>query len=232
MLSVRARRRAGRGFDCCDEHSKSIVFRRAAASIAPRPWKADVPFYQAASPLALAIDAILIVATSLVAGFVYNRAAHGQWGDSEFAGTGVIVALLFCGVTRLQARRDKRASSTRLGRARMAAVAWVTTFLFLIVLAFSLKISATFSRGVVFSFFAAGLFVATISRTMTPRLLARWIRNNAFRGLEVLVIAPDGHPGTVTLCTELVEQGCTKFTALNLKMLAIQPRGLWSASGY
>jgi undecaprenyl-phosphate galactose phosphotransferase/putative colanic acid biosynthesis UDP-glucose lipid carrier transferase len=164
---------------------------------------------------ALAIDAAIIFLLSVGAGVAFHLVANGVFGDIEqFAATGAIVAVFFCGLVRLQVPRNPRASATRLGRARMAAMAWVGTFLLLIVLAFSMKISSQFSRGTIFVFFLVGLAAVVVSRAVTPRLLARWLAMTAYRGLEVLIVAPHGTPSVVALRTELERQGCKSIRTI------------------
>ncbi|MEI9886057.1 MAG: exopolysaccharide biosynthesis polyprenyl glycosylphosphotransferase [Rhizomicrobium sp.] len=180
-----------------------------------RAWQSDVPLQHAASTPALVIDALVIVALSVITGTLFQAAVRGTPGDvSGFAATGAIVAVLFCGLVRLQTPRDVQGSATRLGRARMAAIAWITTFMFLVVLAFGMKISAQFSRGAIFSFFLVGLAGVAVSRAGTPRLLARWFANTAYRGLEVLIVAPHRAAGMVALCAELKRQGCQNIRAI------------------
>ncbi|MEJ0027257.1 MAG: exopolysaccharide biosynthesis polyprenyl glycosylphosphotransferase [Rhizomicrobium sp.] len=181
----------------------------------PQTWRADVPADQAASPLALASDAVVIVGLSIVTGVFFHLVTRDILGDiPAFTATGIIVAVLFCGMARLQATRDKRASTTRLGRARMAALAWCSTFLFLLTLAFSMKISSEFSRGAIFFFFLAGFAGSIASRVLTPRLLARWMTTNAYRGLEVLIIAPHRSGSTAALFAELAQRGCMNIRAI------------------
>ncbi|HXC56152.1 MAG TPA: exopolysaccharide biosynthesis polyprenyl glycosylphosphotransferase [Rhizomicrobium sp.] len=168
-----------------------------------------------ASLPALAIDAAVIVALSIASGALFQSLSHGAAGDIQtFAATGAIVSVLFCGLVRWQAPRDVRASATRLGRVRMAATAWITTFLFLIVLAFGMKISAQFSRGAIFSFFLAGFAGVSISRAATPRILARWLDGSAYRGMEVLIVAPHTAKGLTQLRAELARQGCRSIRTI------------------
>ncbi len=187
----------------------SVNGRGAGAIGAAQPWRADIPIQYSASSVALAVDAAIIVATSVATGMIYQLAVRGTPGyPAGFAAVGIMVAVLFCGLVRVQTSRDQRAGTTRLGRARMAATAWIATFLFLVVLAFGMKISENFSRGAIFLFFAAGLASVTVSRVATPRLLARWMKNTAYRGAEVLVVAPSQGGAADALLSELAQQGC------------------------
>ncbi len=189
--------------------------RRLDRVAALASWRADIPHQHAASALALCIDAVVVVAISMGSGLAFQEVAHNHGADlAELAGIGAIVAAFFCGLVQLQSSRDPRASVTRLGRARIAAVSWIVTFLFLIVLAFTIKISAHFSRGGIFLFFVTGLAGAVASRTVVPRLLARWLQNNTYRGLEVLIVAPRDCAGAEAVAGELGAQGCKAIRRL------------------
>ena len=178
-------------------------------------WRPDVPVHHAASIPALTVDAAIIVAASVATGMAFQILSHGVTGDVQtFLATGAIVAVLYAGLVRWRTPRDLRASATRLGRARTATVAWLTTFLFLIVLAFGMKISAQFSRGAVFSFFAFGFVCVVASRAITPRVLSRWLENSAYRGTEILIIAPHLAPGLEALWGELDRQGCQSIRTI------------------
>ena len=153
----------------------------------------DVSGAEAVSLISVAIDAFLIVATSVVTGVVYHQIEIHTFGDPGiFFGTGAFVAAIFCGVTRILGTAQARQISTALGRARIAITAWASTFLFLAFLAFSLKIGAGFSRGAVLSFAFTGLGVVVLSRVFTPRVLAHFGQTGAHRGHEVIVISAAG----------------------------------------
>ena len=146
---------------------------------------------QAYSVAALLVDAALITLASIASGMAFHMAVHGVRGDVDaFAATGVIAAVLFCSFLRIQGTHKRRADFTGAGRVRTAVVVWTLTFLFLIVLAFGLKISSQFSRGTIFTFYLTGMATVAASRLVTPRLLAQWSATNAYRGMEILIVAP------------------------------------------
>ena len=191
---------------------QATTYPRGNPLAAQRHWRADVPVRYAASTLALGVDALVIVVVSVLTGMAFTTASHGQLGDIRvFTATGAMVATVFCGLVLLQSSRDPLASATRLGRARMAAVAWIATFLVLVVLAFGMKISAQFSRGAIFLLFAAGMTFAVTSRVMTPRLLAHLMKGSTYRGQEPLIVAPAGYARADTVAGELAQLGCERI---------------------
>jgi hypothetical protein len=150
-------------------------------TIAERRWdfgqtlRFDIPHAHAASFAVLFVEAALIVFLAVVAGVLFELAARSTSGDiAKFAATGVVVAILFAGLTRLQVR-SFLAAGTRLHRARSGALAWLGTFAAVVALAFALKISADFSRGAIFTFFLSGLVVVPLAHAIAPRLMSQWL---------------------------------------------------------
>ena len=177
----------------------------------------DVSAEQAASLVALAIDAILIVLTSALTGIAYQRIALGAPGDlTVLLGTGAIVAAIFCALMRLTAAADPLRVSSGFGRAGAAVTAWVLTFLFLGVLAFALKISDSFSRGSIFCFFIAGQGVVIASRVLAPRLLSHLGASYALRGTDAILIGPEDSREASSLAHELRRQGCGSIHVVSI----------------
>jgi undecaprenyl-phosphate galactose phosphotransferase/putative colanic acid biosynthesis UDP-glucose lipid carrier transferase len=182
----------------------------AARAAGVRPF--DVSGTEAVSVASLAIDALLIIATSIATGVIYHLIDLQRVGDPVvFLGTGAFVAAVFCGVTRILGTAKGLQVSTALGRARIAVTVWGSTFLFLAFLAFSLKIGAGFSRGAVLSFAFAGLGVVVLSRVFTPRLLAQAGATGAHRGHEVVVLAAAGELERHVLMEALRREGCSEI---------------------
>jgi Undecaprenyl-phosphate glucose phosphotransferase len=178
----------------------------AARAAAVRSF--DVSGVEAVSLVSVAIDAVLIILTSMATGVVYHLIEVDTFGDPGiFLGTGAFVAAIFCGVTRILGTANALQVSTALGRARIAVTAWASTFLFLAFLAFSLKIGAGFSRGAVLSFAFAGLGVVVLSRVFTPRVLAHVGATGAHRGHEVIVVSASGELERQVLTDALRREG-------------------------
>ena len=172
----------------------------------------DISGAEAVSLASVAVDAFLIIATSIATGVIYHLIDMQRVGDPVvFLGTGAFVAAVFCGVTRILGTAKGLQVSTALGRARLAVTAWGSTFLFLAFLAFSLKIGAGFSRGAVLSFAFAGLGVVVLSRVFTPRLLAHAGATGAHRGHEVVVLAASGELERHVLTDALRREGCSQI---------------------
>jgi len=179
------------------------------------PDAIDVSGLQAISPSALALDALVIVGISVLTGLVYSQVALHVAGDpAVFAGTGALAAVIFCTLTRARGVSVPFQISTAAGRARAAAATWVVTFLFLAFLAFTLKVSASFSRGAILSFFFTGLPLVITSRIAMPRAVARIGQANAYRGLDAIVLASQGYQGLAGFLSELRIRGCGAVTTI------------------
>jgi undecaprenyl-phosphate galactose phosphotransferase/putative colanic acid biosynthesis UDP-glucose lipid carrier transferase len=169
----------------------------------------DVSGLQTVSMAALACDALVIVSSSLVAGVIYSWLAFGSAGDAGvFAGTGALAAAVFCAITRIRGTAAPYRVSSPGGRARAAAATWIGTFLFLTFLAFTLKVSESFSRGAVLSFFFTGLPLVVVSRIGAPRIVAQIGQTSAYRGLDAIVLAARNNAGVTPFLDELRRRGC------------------------
>jgi undecaprenyl-phosphate galactose phosphotransferase/putative colanic acid biosynthesis UDP-glucose lipid carrier transferase len=175
----------------------------------PRASRADISADDAVSLPALLIDGLIISLLGAISGTAYQLIAFGSYGTpSIYAGTGFIVAVIFCGATRVLVSAHPLGASRDIGRARSALTTWIATFLLLMVVAFSLRIGTTFSRGSVFSFFLAGIPVVMTTRVFVPRLLARTFYANAYRGSEVIIAAARGSSLVAQMSLELRSRGC------------------------
>ena len=169
-------------------------------------WQQPVRNADAASPLVLAVDALAILAASVVTGVAYHLFFRESMGPvSDFAATGMLAALLFCSVTRWKAA-PPLGLSLPIERAREGLSSWVTAFLLLLLIVFALKASGTLSRGAILSFFVAGMVVVVLTRMNTPLLVARLRRVSTPPARGVAVLGRTGEPAvsqlTDTLLTE------------------------------
>ncbi len=157
----------------------------------------------------LLADGLAIFLLGAITGTGYHVLVLGNYGQPRiYAGVGFLVAVIFCGATRLLNGARPMNASLDARRARLALTVWVMTFLFLATVAFSLKIGAAFSRGAIFSFFFAGVPAVPAMRVMVPRVLARTLYANAYRGREVVIAAPFRDPALAHLSAGLRQKGC------------------------
>ncbi|HTV30865.1 MAG TPA: exopolysaccharide biosynthesis polyprenyl glycosylphosphotransferase [Xanthobacteraceae bacterium] len=190
-------------------HESSGVGVRIPLSAMPRAHALDVSADDAVSLPALLVDGLVIFLLGALTGTGYQIFAFHSYGTpSIYAGTGLIVAIIFCGATRVMSSAHPVGASRDIGRARAALTAWIMTFLILVLVAFSLRIGTVFSRGAIFSFFLAGIPTVMATRVYVPRLLARTFYANAYRGTEAIIAASRGSVALSQICYELRSRGC------------------------
>lgn len=146
---------------------------------------------QAYGPAALCCDAIVIVLAAIVAGTGYQLMAFSQIGSpSPFVDTGILVSLLFCGISRFKALQLPFGTSLAHERAKAALSSWIGAFAFFLFIAFTMKIGTQLSRGAILSFFVLGAAGVVVSRVNAPILMARTLKRAALAGPDIIVVGP------------------------------------------
>src|SRR5215467_1426784 len=145
--------------------SKSLVLGSLDASPARQGGWA-IP-YRAIAPLAMAADALIIFATSILSGVVYHVQFIKTPGNVEqFAGFAAVVAALFIALGR---SRDIYSLPELLNlrtQIRKISVKWIAIFLFLTAVAFAMKVGDNFSRGATIAFAISGLTGLIVARVV------------------------------------------------------------------
>src|SRR6516164_7452913 len=117
--------------------------------------------YHLVEPITFTVDIILVVAISLLAGIGYNYFFLGLIPAANAIQTYVAIGVLtLTNVSAiLAARGDYRVSNlvSFYRQTRDLTVIWTGVFLLLVGVAFSLKVSASISRGATLAFFVLGL---------------------------------------------------------------------------
>jgi undecaprenyl-phosphate galactose phosphotransferase/putative colanic acid biosynthesis UDP-glucose lipid carrier transferase len=143
--------------------------------------------YHLVQPTVLIVDIIVVVTVSLLSGIGYNWFFLGNVPANVIqthAAIGVL-ALINLSAT-LAARGDYRVSNlvSYYRQVRELAIIWTGVFLILVGVAFSLKVSANFSRGEALTFFALGLSALIAWR----RFLRYALSAGAFAPRKVILI--------------------------------------------
>jgi len=145
--------------------------------------------YRAIAPLAMAADALLIFATSVLSGIVYHLATVGHSGDVvQFTGIAAVIAALFI------ALGNSRGSytMTQLLNFKLQLVRvifhWLIICLFLAMVAFAMKVGDEFSRGTTFSFAVFGLIALIGARVVWRLLLDEGLAVRRFSGRKIVLI--------------------------------------------
>jgi len=147
--------------------------------------------YHLVEPIVLTVDLVLVIAISLLAGIGDNWFISGLIPANAIPTYTAIGVLTVTNVSAvLAARGDYRVSNlvSFYRQARDLAVIWIGVFLIFVGVAFSLKVSANFSRGAVLSFFALGLGGMIAWRRFLAQFLGYALSAGAFAPRNVILI--------------------------------------------
>jgi len=170
--------------DIAAPHSGSASGRRATGQL-------RLP-YHLVEPVTFSVDIILVVAISLLTGIGYNYFFLGLLpGANAIQFDAAIGVLTLTNVSAiLAARGDYRVSNlvSFYRQARDLIIVWAGVFLILSGVAFSLKVSANFSRGATLTFFALGLGGMIAWRRFVAQILGYALSAGAFAPRNVILI--------------------------------------------
>ena len=176
--------------------------------------------YHLVEPTVLAVDLVIVIAISLLAGIGYNWFFLGLIPANAIQTYAAIGVLTLTNVSAvLAARGDYRVSNLAsfYHQARDLAIIWAGVFLVLVGVAFSLKISASFSRGAALTFFALGLGGMIAWR----RLLAQFLRNalsaGAFATRNVILIGERSRLAASLAVSEMRRCGYTPIHTFEIE---------------
>jgi undecaprenyl-phosphate galactose phosphotransferase/putative colanic acid biosynthesis UDP-glucose lipid carrier transferase len=169
--------------------------------------------YHLVEPIAFTVDIILVVAISLLTGIGYNYffldllpAANAIQVD---AAIGVLTLTNVSAI--LAARGDYRVSNlvSFYRQARDLTIIWAGVFLILSGVAFSLQVSANFSRGATSTFFALGLGGMIAWRRFLAQILGYALSAGAFAPRNVILIGERSRLAASPAISEIRRYGYT-----------------------
>lgn len=145
--------------------------------------------HNALAPIAIACDAIVILAMSVLSDLAYQILTIGRAVDLlQYAGLGAIVAALFVTL----GKNGKLYSASELlnlkAQARQIAVNWSGIFLFLATVGFAMKAGANFSRGATLLFASTGLAALVVERIVWRIVLADGLAVRKFSGRKIVLM--------------------------------------------
>ena len=138
-----------------------------------------IPYFWV-EPAVFAVDAIAIIASSVLGGIFYHLLFLGQIPhQGKYLAVGVLAFANFSAI--LVARGDYRVRNLISFRrqARDVLVVWTLVFLLWLGVAFSLKVGGDFSRGATFAFFAFTLVGLLLWRKLLAHLLTQALSNRS-----------------------------------------------------
>src|SRR6516164_3738178 len=177
--------------------------------------------YHLVEPITFTVDIILVVAISLLAGIGYNYFFLGLIPAANaiqtYAATGVLTLTNVSAI--LAARGDYRVSNlvSFYRQARDLTIIWAGVFLILSGVAFSLKVSANFSRGAALTFFVLGLGGMIAWRRFLAQVLGYALSAGAFASRNVILIGERSRLAASPAISEIRRYGYTPIHTFEIE---------------
>jgi Undecaprenyl-phosphate glucose phosphotransferase len=166
--------------------------------------------YRAVTPLAMALDALVIFAMSILSDAVYHYESIRVSGDfAQAAGFASVVAVLFIALGKNRDLYDLTELLNLKSQIREICVAWTFILLFLTGVAFTMKVGGDFSRGATLLFSISGLTALIGERVLWRIFLADGVAVRKFSGREVMLIEQQSSGVGSGLLDSLSRQGLT-----------------------
>jgi Undecaprenyl-phosphate glucose phosphotransferase len=162
-----------------------------------------VPFSRIGS-VVKCFDVALIVAVSVLTGIAYHLVYLTARGPVEtFFGVGALIAVNFSAMQSASgAYRPQNLADFRKQMRDVSAV-WIFAFFLLSLVAFSLKVSETYSRGATLSFFVVGWFAMLTWRLIASQFIATAIAGGGFAEQKIILLAEEGQLNGSSIIDEL-----------------------------
>jgi Undecaprenyl-phosphate glucose phosphotransferase len=162
-----------------------------------------LPFYLIET-LAVCLDAVLIIATSLSTGAIYYLVTFNDVGPLRvFFGVGLLSFINFSTILGWRGSYRPHSLADFHRQARQTTIIWLFVFFVLLAVAFLLKVSDTYSRGATATFFLCGWAAIILWRFIVARFLVRALAVGAFAERKATLLAEQGQLIGSTIVEEL-----------------------------
>jgi undecaprenyl-phosphate galactose phosphotransferase/putative colanic acid biosynthesis UDP-glucose lipid carrier transferase len=170
-------------------------------------------------PTVVAVDFVIVVAASLLAGMGYSWFSLDVIPESvvqTYPALGVLAFTNVCAV--LAARGDYQVCNlVRLyHQARDLVIIWTSVFFLLLGVAFSLKVGESLPRGAVLVFFALGLGSMIVWRGLLAQFLEQALSAGAFAPRNVILIGEQNRLPTSDTILEMRRCGYTPIQTFEI----------------
>lgn len=153
-----------------------------------------IPYWSVRYVVAL-VDVVLIVSSSVLAGFTYHKVTSGTPGDiAQFISIGALFSALFTLIAHGRSTNSVAELMQFHRQVRQVALAWAQVFAFLLLASFLWKTSSDFSRGAVATFAVTCPIVLWGARAFWMLHLRRAVSAGRLHGKRIAVIAADDSP--------------------------------------
>jgi Undecaprenyl-phosphate glucose phosphotransferase len=203
------------------ESSDFVTSAAARTSVRRR-----LPFHLI-EPAVLAGDLAVILLTSVLTGAGYQWLFLDASGDAGvFLAIGALVFANFFALTSAQ-HNYRPTNLINIGRQiRYVTLNWLFIFFILAAVAFTLKISQTFSRGSTLSFFAAGWCSLVLFRYALARYLKGALADGAFAQQRIILVTERGQQSTSRALADLVQCGYFPVRTFELSASEVGTTGM------
>jgi len=195
--------------------------RRAGMNLSAAPFGADVvnygvpgatrqfwfPFHLV-EPVVFVVDFVLVVGMSVLTGVGYHWLFLNRVPDfTPYVAIGVLSFSNFAAILAVRGAYRFRYLANLKKQALEVTLVWTCVSLFLLGIAFSLRVEEALSRGATFGFFVFGLTSLLIWRGILARRLSKALENGAFAERKVLVIGERHRVQSSRALPELLRYG-------------------------
>ena len=174
--------------------------------------------YHLVEPTVVAVDMIIVVAISLLAGIGYNWLFLDAIPATQtYIAIGV---LTFTNVSAVLAARGAYRVSNLVHfypQARDIVIIWTGVCLVLVGVAFWLKIGESFSRGAALTFFALGLSAMILWRALLAQLLVEALSAGAFAPRNVILLGEQSRLPNSRTILEMQRCGYTPVQSFEIR---------------
>jgi Undecaprenyl-phosphate glucose phosphotransferase len=158
----------------------------------PESSKGILPFYLIEA-IAVCSDLVLIVMASVVTGLAYHYLVLNSFGPVEsFLAQGALACIIFSSILAALGAYRPQILVDFWKQMRLTTVIWLFVFFVLSAVAFSFKISETFSRGAILTFFVVGWASIISWRFILAGRITLALAKGRFAKKKILLIAEQG----------------------------------------
>lgn len=188
--------------------------------------RVPVPFHLIESVVPCA-EFVLVVGTSVVAGVAYHAFTGSHGGNIvAFLGIGALVFINFFAIGAFRGNYKPQALTDFWDQVREVTAAWFSVCLLLLALAFSLKISDSYSRGATLTFFAAGWGTLILWRALLARSIGAAFAVGGFTEQRIVILATEGEVLRSGAAQELRRCGYKPVRSFEVKPDDVDANGL------
>ncbi len=182
--------------------------------------------YSYVGGMAIVFDLVLIIAASVLTGVLYHLAILDYVGQVEtFLGIGGLTAVNFSAILAARCAYRPQYMTMFWKQAGEATTVWLLVFFVLSAVAFSLKISETYSRGATLTFFVFGWFVIILWRLIVAHFMANALAKGTFAEQKIVLLAEQGQLTGSGLVEDLKRYGYVPVQTFEFSPNLVQSAG-------